>query len=216
MTVKEDSSDNEIFHQEMDDLCMKFLELSQDLVTRKLELEGWTKQGVLSMSQARNAMGGPHTVSQMQYPSGDISASVKSVSQESDGDAPLPGKINFTLVTAATDEKVAAASKDSGSEMRRRKNVENVNSDLIPGQSTPEKEETAKATGKKLEAEDSSGKPASSKSDPLKWFGFLVPNSLRQSQKCFQKAVEFSVDCANIQSEIDAVVARRKVLQLKE
>ena len=51
--------------------------------------------------------------------------------------------------------------------------------------------------------------------DPLKWFGILVPNSLRSSQKCFQKAVEHSVECANIQNEINGVIARRKFLSRK-
>ena len=52
--------------------------------------------------------------------------------------------------------------------------------------------------------------------DPLKWFGILVPSSLKQSQKCFQKAVERSVECANIQNEINGVIARRKFLLKKK
>ena len=52
--------------------------------------------------------------------------------------------------------------------------------------------------------------------NPLKWFGILVPSSLKQSQKCFQKAVERSVECANIQNEINGVIARRKFLLKKK
>ena len=51
--------------------------------------------------------------------------------------------------------------------------------------------------------------------DPIKWFGFLVPNSLKQSQKSFSKAIELSVECANVQNEINGVVARRKFLSRK-
>ena len=48
--------------------------------------------------------------------------------------------------------------------------------------------------------------------DPLKWFGFLVPNTLRQSQSSYRKAVEISIECANIQNEINGVIARKKFL----
>ena len=50
------------------------------------------------------------------------------------------------------------------------------------------------------------------KKDPLKWFGFLVPNSLRQSQRHFSKAIEMSIEAANVQSEIRGLLGRRKVL----
>merc|ERR1712062_225651 len=59
-------------------------------------------------------------------------------------------------------------------------------------------------------------KKVSSKQDPIKWFGVLVPNSLRQSQKCFKKAVECSVDCANLQNEMNGIIARRKHLHKLE
>ena len=48
--------------------------------------------------------------------------------------------------------------------------------------------------------------------DPLKWFGFLVPNTLRQSQSSYRKAVEVTVECANLQNEINGVIARKKFL----
>ena len=49
--------------------------------------------------------------------------------------------------------------------------------------------------------------------DPLKWFGFLVPTTLRQSQDCFKRAVEMTVEVANIQNEIEGVLAREKFLK---
>ena len=54
--------------------------------------------------------------------------------------------------------------------------------------------------------------------DPIKWFGVLVPNSLRQTQGAFVKALELSVDCANIQSQINSTIERQKYLsgKLKE
>ncbi|XP_075540546.1 vacuolar ATPase assembly protein VMA22 [Dermacentor variabilis] len=41
-----------------------------------------------------------------------------------------------------------------------------------------------------------------SPTDPLRWFGVLVPQSLRRSQKCFISALEVVVDVANEQSRL--------------
>ena len=73
---------SEAINGELDALSLQLLTLSQELVTKKLVLEQWTKEGYLAMAQARNAMGGPHSVSQMQYPTTDIEASVTTVSEE--------------------------------------------------------------------------------------------------------------------------------------
>lgn len=37
--------------------------------------------------------------------------------------------------------------------------------------------------------------------DPIKWFGVLVPASLRQSQQAFQKALEMAVEIINTRRE---------------
>jgi septal ring factor EnvC (AmiA/AmiB activator) len=48
--------------------------------------------------------------------------------------------------------------------------------------------------------------------DPLKWFGLLVPRTLRQSADCFGRAAEIAVECANLQNEIRGVEDRKKYL----
>lgn len=37
--------------------------------------------------------------------------------------------------------------------------------------------------------------------DPIKWFGVLVPGSLRQSQESFQKVIEAAVDIINARND---------------
>jgi hypothetical protein len=49
--------------------------------------------------------------------------------------------------------------------------------------------------------------------DPLKWFGILVPQTLKQSASSFGRAVEVAVESANIQNEIQGVLAREKYLR---
>ena len=91
-------------------------------------------------------------------------------------------------------------------DLRQRKNqVENLTSSL----------ENLNVGEEKRDEKETSHEKKSDNDNPLKWFGILVPNSLKQSQKCFQKAVERSVECANIQNEINGVIARRKFLLKK-
>ena len=96
-------------------------------------------------------------------------------------------------------------------EVDKKEKVETLGSELIHrGQSSNTKEEETKTA--------SNDNQKVVKKDPLKWFGFLVPNSMRQSQRHFSKAIELSVEAANVQSEIRAVLARQQVLlrQLKK
>ncbi|XP_043266150.1 coiled-coil domain-containing protein 115-like [Colletes gigas] len=41
--------------------------------------------------------------------------------------------------------------------------------------------------------------------DPIKWFGVLVPQSLRIAQKRFQESLYFAIRAANIQAEITSI-----------
>ena len=51
-----------------------------------------------------------------------------------------------------------------------------------------------------------------SKKDPLKWFGLLVPGSLRQGKDHFSNAIELTVEATNVQNELRGAIGRRKVL----
>ena len=43
------------------------------------------------------------------------------------------------------------------------------------------------------------------KKDPLKWFGVLVPQALRNSQKKFQQAVVLSCDLATLKVKLNSL-----------
>ena len=63
----------EVIHDELDKIAMHLLNLMQDLVKSKLELELKTKQGFLGLAQSRKLMGGQSSVSKLQIPSEDSS-----------------------------------------------------------------------------------------------------------------------------------------------
>lgn len=54
--------------------------------------------------------------------------------------------------------------------------------------------------------------------DPIKWFGILVPQSLQLAKEAFKRSVEYSCECANIQSSLWQTMANilliRKLISL--
>lgn len=52
--------------------------------------------------------------------------------------------------------------------------------------------------------------------DPLKWFGVLVPSSLRRSQKCFATALEILTDVATEQSKLATSLTRYEQLRSRK
>ena len=62
------------------------------------------------------------------------------------------------------------------------------------------------------DAKDSSKKDLGLSKDPIKWFGVLVPNALRQTQGSFVRAIELSVECTNFQSQIASGIERNRYL----
>lgn len=48
--------------------------------------------------------------------------------------------------------------------------------------------------------------------DPIKWFGVLVPQSLRIAQKRFQESLYLAVRAANVQAELTSVLDKLKSL----
>merc|ERR1719495_1155627 len=63
------------------------------------------------------------------------------------------------------------------------------------------------------EKESREGKKKSLNRDPLRWFGLMPPSSLRRAQAHFVKALEVTVEVANLQSELGGVQARLKFLR---
>ena len=186
-------------NDELDSLSYQLLVLSQDLIQVKLQLEEQSKLGFIGLAQSRKLMGGSNSVSHLQIPSEDSTdfiARFKTKKEEQkcySGDATFD---YFSLQDGNIDQL-----------------VEELDSDLVLNQrkTQDDTEETeAISCNKKKNLPEAK--------DPIKWFGVLVPNSLRQTQGAFVKALELSVDCANIQNQIKSTIDRQKYLsgKLKE
>ncbi|XP_025988193.1 coiled-coil domain-containing protein 115 isoform X2 [Solenopsis invicta] len=52
--------------------------------------------------------------------------------------------------------------------------------------------------------------------DPIKWFGVLVPQNLKNSQKRFQESVYLAAKIANVQEELTSVLSKLKTLYIQK
>lgn len=53
-------------------------------------------------------------------------------------------------------------------------------------------------------------------SDPIRWFGVLVPQNLKTSQKRFQESVYLAIKIANIQVQLVSVFSKLKTLYIQK
>ncbi|XP_070154530.1 coiled-coil domain-containing protein 115 [Polyergus mexicanus] len=52
--------------------------------------------------------------------------------------------------------------------------------------------------------------------DPVKWFGVLVPQNLKNSQKRFQESIYLAAKIANVQAELTSVLSKLKILHIQK
>ena len=194
-----DLTEKQEVNDELDSLSYQLLVLSQDLIQVKLQLEEQSKLGFIGLAQSRKLMGGSNSVSHLQIPSEDSTdfiARFKTKKEEQkcySGDATFD---YFSLQDGNIDQLVEELDSDLVLNQRKKQDDTNVTE--------------ANSCNKKKNLPEAK--------DPIKWFGVLVPNSLRQTQGAFVKALELSVDCANIQNQIKSTIERQKYLsgKLKE
>ncbi len=118
----------------------------------------------------------------------------------------------------AVDQVIPDGSGDANaaSGLRQRRNVAGgkpVAADDSAEPSSPDDEATDSSKEKK--SQDGSLAKFDSKRDPLKWFGVLVPSSLRRSQADFRRAVESSVRLVNYQEELMKIVVEYRKISAK-
>jgi len=172
---------------EMMELTVQLLTLSQNLINAKLKLENVSKNGWIMMAKTRYVNGGVSSVSMAQVPSDDIVPTIRLHSRE----CAQENQVRYHHFNIADEDCSEIVHEDKKEGLRLRK-----------GDHSDDKV-----------SEYDLMKPKAR--DPLKWFGVLSPPSLRQSQNCFKSAIELTIDCANIQSEILGVLNRIKYIKRK-
>lgn len=169
----------------LDAALLELLEALEALHRHRGRLHGALREGWLSLSQARYALGCPR-VSALQY-GATMEPRVRVLPRQDPGGAPrfeeVPGQ-------GGDPEDVSPQLGGGHGGLRQRRGQEE-NSGPPPQKNPP---------------------PRRPPQDPLTWFGVLVPRSLRQAQGSFVEGVTLAVELAGLQGAARAAAERYRAL----
>ncbi|XP_022078271.1 coiled-coil domain-containing protein 115 isoform X2 [Acanthochromis polyacanthus] len=175
---------------QLDEKLMRFMDQLELLEEKRATLNSLIEQGWFSMSKARYSMGNKQ-VSVLQYAS-EMKPLVCVNARMQDN-----GEVQF-----CTEQQTEKSSKESAKDLRPAEDI-GPQEEGVRRRNKPKKTE-------KDPSEDASSKKAPEVSpvrksehnpqqDPLKWFGILVPQSLKQAQSSFKQVIELSAEIATLQ-----------------
>lgn len=187
----------------LDDKLLRFMDQLELLAEKRAKLNSLIEQGWFSISKARYSMGNKQ-VSALQYAS-EIEPLVYVHARTLDD-----GEVDF-CTEKAEQKSGYEPEKDSQSIEDIGPQEEGVRRRNRPKKDTMEKEDREEGSDEKT-PEVTSVKIShhSPQQDPLKWFGILVPQSLKQAQSSFKQVIELSAEIATLQA---AVVKTRQELK---
>ncbi|XP_063320920.1 coiled-coil domain-containing protein 115 isoform X2 [Pelmatolapia mariae] len=192
-------SESEEFSLLLDEKLLRFMEQLELLEEKRATFNSLIEQGWFSMSKARYTMGNKQ-VSALQYAS-EIEPLVCVQTRTLDN-----GEVVFT-----TERCTQTCSKESGKDQRAIEDIgpqeEGVRRRNRPKREIAEKEESKSTSSEKAPAGKRDQNP---QQDPLKWFGVLVPQSLKHAQSSFKQVIELSAEIAALQT---AVLSARQELK---
>ncbi|KAM9504454.1 coiled-coil domain-containing protein 115 isoform 1-T1 [Salvelinus alpinus] len=185
----------------LDKKLLVFMDQLELLEEKRERLNSLIEQGWFSMSKARYSMGNKQ-VSALQYGSEmEPLVRVHTRTLES-GEAEFQTK-RRTLKSPEERQVEDIGPKDKEG-VRRRVKTQEV-PEIDQSDNNDPWTETEPAPFSKPEPNP--------QQDPLKWFGILVPQTLKQAQASFKQVVELSAEMAALQS---AVLTTRQQLQMKQ
>ncbi|XP_067302560.1 coiled-coil domain-containing protein 115 isoform X2 [Pseudorasbora parva] len=179
-------------HLRLDEQLLLFMNQLEALEEKRQKLNSLIEEGWFSIAKARYSMGNKQ-VSALQYASEMEPLVHVETSLLEDGTAEYKCERRENKKEEPTIEDIGV--KETG--LRRRINTK---------QKGVKEEEQERDPEVKTKAESSTPEHR----DPLKWFGILVPQNLKQAQSAFKEVITLSAEIASIQS---AILALRKELQ---
>lgn len=183
--------------KELDDLMIHALDLMEEQIKCKLKLQDSVKSSCLNLAKARYIMG-HNSISSLQLPTEESTefAALRTVASSVETKNNLEHMV-FELCTI-NPQKISPGQQENSIRRKAGKNESESKGKEDLNYKKGEENGTVIAT------------------DPIKWFGYLVPQNLRQAQKGFHAALDLVVQSANIQSELEATRKRcDKLLKLK-
>ncbi|XP_029013404.1 coiled-coil domain-containing protein 115 [Betta splendens] len=175
--------------QLLDKKLLQFMDQLELLEEKRATLNSLIEQGWFSISKARYSMGNKQ-VSALQYAS-EIEPQVHVHTRKLSSDE----SVFCTERLSQNKESDVASVEDIGSEegIRRRNKPKDFG----------EKEAQQKTSGEKA-SKVTPGKRSEQNpdQDPLRWFGILVPQSLKQAQMSFKQVIDLAAEIATLQTAV--------------
>ncbi|KAF1390450.1 hypothetical protein PFLUV_G00058170 [Perca fluviatilis] len=179
----------------LDEKLLLFMDQLALLEEKRATLNSLIEQGWFSMSKARYSMGNKH-VSALQYAS-EIEPLVSVHARTLDN-----GEVDF-----CTERVKQKCSNEAGKDARLIEDIgpqeEGVRRRIKPKKDITEKDAREEASSEKVpEVTPVRKGDQNPQQDPLKWFGILVPQSLKQAQSSFKQVIELSAEIATLQTAV--------------
>ncbi|CAM1327439.1 Uncharacterised protein g9509 [Pycnogonum litorale] len=186
--------------EQLDKLAHRVLNIVDDILEGRGELESTLKSAYIDMAQARYSMGSK-SVSMLQISEADSRPLWTVRNEIITGDSGEEYK-KYTLVDNGVSERALKYEKDDGADdgLRRRKT---------------DSSDSVESMVKRISLSEN-GKRKNDK-NPINWFGVLVPKCLRQSQISFQTAIKLSIHLVSLQSELTSCCENyREIVEQKK
>ncbi|XP_039631218.1 coiled-coil domain-containing protein 115 [Polypterus senegalus] len=190
----------------LDSLLLLLMDQLESLQEKRGSFNALIEQGWFSLSKARYSMGNK-CVSALQY--GHEMAPLVYVKSSSLN----KGQIEFCIerqdlkLPEETLPVEVIGPKEEG--VRRRKTAQKIEekNDVAQPEQAPHSNEKS----------ESEKKAKSQHQDPLRWFGVLVPQTLKQAQSSFKEVIKLAAEIATLQTQIEATRAEfRTLLEQKQ
>ena len=186
------------------------------------EIAGLSLFSIIYMFQARYSMGNK-SITQLQYNEEDLQQALChiDISYKEEDDA--KNNPSFQLSDPLGIKESVETEKGADSSQLRKRNTPNPG-DLSPGVETLSSEVDGFQVVQKKAGKDSKeikvknenevvGKPSK---DPIKWFGVLVPQALRQSQDRYKRALQHVPIVATLQTRLLKIKSEFRELHRKK
>ncbi|XP_062611205.1 coiled-coil domain-containing protein 115-like [Saccostrea cucullata] len=168
-------SELQLLNEEMDAKLIQFFDTLTSLYQEQEKLNDQIKDGFWNMSRARYSMG------------------VKFVGMDQIHEEDMRASTKVKVTGEEEEEEMFAAFTNLGITEDETNEVENVG---LRKRNVGNSEENTSLSDKKTTTKKKG------QHDPLKWFGVLVPPSLRQCQRQFKSSVETIIAIANLKQKI--------------
>lgn len=194
--------------QEIDRLYIKILDLSDQQIKHKVELEKLITYGFSNIAKARFVMGSPFVSTLQQLPTENLNLEIKPLSTISRERCKNHDVFKLELrkpSSLVTEFKSSNENQEENNETESIIDWTNLNTaTVVPDNKFQEiKDEYC---------EDADLANFNEYSDPIKLFGALVPFTLRIAQQFFKDSLFIVVKCATLQSHLNSTLIRHKYL----